>query len=534
MRLILCKNYEEMSKAAAKIVASQIVLKPDSILGLATGSTPVGMYNLLADMNKNGEIDFSEVKSFNLDEYYPLSADNDQSYHYFMDENLFSKVNIKKENTHILDGLAENPETECAEFEKKIEQSGGIDLQILGIGQNGHIGFNEPNASLNSKTHLTDLTESTIKANSRFFESYDDVPKQALTMGIGSILKAKKIILMASGANKHRVVNELLKGEVNTDIPASMLKLHSDVVLICDEAAYSSDRIGIDIGGTDTKFGVLDNENKLVYKETIATDCSSEEALINQITQKCNDIMKEFKITGVGVGTPGIIRNNLVTASNLPFNDTNLEKLLSNKLSLPVTVSNDANCAALGEAMCGVGKSTKNLIMITLGTGIGGGIVIDNKIYQGRGGAGEIGHICINPDGRECGCGNKGCWEKYASTSALCGDAVAAANENTDSILYSIYKENGENMNGKLLFEALEKDCAVAKKVFDNYLAYLASGIKSLTFVFDTDMIVLSGGLTNEGEKFLNPLKEKLNVDIPVVISSLKSDAGIVGAAMLQ
>ena len=265
MRLILCENYDEVSKAAAKIVASQVTLKPNSILGLATGSTPVGMYNLLGDMCKNGDIDFSETKSFNLDEYYPLSADNDQSYHYFMDEKFFSKINIKKENTFILDGMASSPKDECSSFERKIEASGGIDLQILGIGQNGHIGFNEPNASLNSKTHLTDLTESTIKANSRFFESYDDVPKQALTMGIGTILKAKKIILLASGANKHRVVKELIEGEINTDIPASMLKLHSDVILICDKAAYSSDRIGIDIGGTDIKFGVLDNENSLVY-----------------------------------------------------------------------------------------------------------------------------------------------------------------------------------------------------------------------------------------------------------------------------
>ena len=162
MRLILCENYDEVSKAAAKIMASQLILKPASVLGLATGSTPLGMYKILAEMNQRGDIDFSEVKSYNLDEYYPLDASNDQSYRYFMNENLFSKVNINIENTHVPCGTAPDPEKECEDYEKMIESSGGIDLQVLGIGQNGHIGFNEPGASLNSRTHLTDLTENTI------------------------------------------------------------------------------------------------------------------------------------------------------------------------------------------------------------------------------------------------------------------------------------------------------------------------------------------------------------------------------------
>ena len=193
MRLILCENYDEVSKAAAKIMASQLILKPASVLGLATGSTPLGMYKILAEMNQRGDIDFSEVKSYNLDEYYPLDASNDQSYRYFMNENLFSKVNINIENTHVPCGTAPDPEKECEDYEKMIESSGGIDLQVLGIGQNGHIGFNEPGASLNSRTHLTDLTENTINANSRFFASEDDVPRQALTMGIGTILRAKRL-----------------------------------------------------------------------------------------------------------------------------------------------------------------------------------------------------------------------------------------------------------------------------------------------------------------------------------------------------
>ncbi len=239
MRVIVCENYEEVSKEAAKIVASQLILKPDSVLGLATGSTPVGMYNLLAEKNKAGEIDFSEVKSFNLDEYYPMAAEHDQSYRYFMNENLFNNINIKMENTHVLSGVAEDPEKECDDFEKMIDAAGGIDLQVLGIGQNGHIGFNEPDTFLYANTHLTDLTENTIQANSRFFDKIEDVPTKALTMGIATILKSKRIIILASGENKRAVVTDLIEGEISTKNPASMLKVHKDVIVICDKAAYS-------------------------------------------------------------------------------------------------------------------------------------------------------------------------------------------------------------------------------------------------------------------------------------------------------
>jgi len=238
MRVIICNNYEEISEQAAKLVASQITLKPNSVLGLATGSTPIGMYKKLSQMHEKGELDFSEVISFNLDEYYPISKDNQQSYYFFMQENLFSKVNIKPENCHIPNGEATDPKAECLRYENMIEAAGGIDLQILGIGQNGHIGFNEPDDNLNCTTHLTELSENTIEVNSRFFENKDEVPLYALTMGIAEILKARKIVLLACGKEKHDAVKELLHKEINTLIPATMLKVHPDVVLICDKEAY--------------------------------------------------------------------------------------------------------------------------------------------------------------------------------------------------------------------------------------------------------------------------------------------------------
>jgi len=240
MKVIVCENYEELSNQAAKIVSSQLIVKPNSILGLATGSTPIGLYQNLIDMNKKGEIDFSEVKTYNLDEYYPIKKSNDQSYDYFMNEQLFSHINIDKNNTHLPNGEAEDPVKECERYEKMLDAIGGVDLQILGIGQNGHIAFNEPDENLIAVTHLTGLTQSTIEANSRFFASADEVPKQALTMGMGSILKAKKIVILANGANKSKAVAELLNDNITTSNPATMLKVHPDVTLICDKEAFSA------------------------------------------------------------------------------------------------------------------------------------------------------------------------------------------------------------------------------------------------------------------------------------------------------
>ncbi len=238
MRIIICDDYEEMSKKAAILVASQVNMKPDCVLGLATGSTPEGMYQNLIEMYNNGEVDFSSVVSFNLDEYYPIAKCNVQSYDYFMRSKLFSHINIPDDNINIPNGAADNAEVECDQYEKRIDMCGGVDLQILGIGRNGHIGFNEPDSVLYSRTHKTELTESTINANSRFFDSPDDVPKSALTMGIATILKSKKILLLASGKSKHEAISKLVSGKITTTCPATLLNIHNDLVIICDKEAY--------------------------------------------------------------------------------------------------------------------------------------------------------------------------------------------------------------------------------------------------------------------------------------------------------
>lgn len=237
MKVIACENYEEMSSAAAEIVAELIRNQPDCVLGLATGSTPEGMYAKLVAGYEKGELDFSRVRSVNLDEYYPISPDNDQSYRYFMNTRLFDHVNIDKRNTYVPDGSAKDPEQACRDYEDIIARLPQVDIQILGIGKNGHIGFNEPAEELIPATHVTALTESTIQANARFFASAAEVPTHALTMGIGSILRAKKIIIMANGEGKREAISKLLEGNLTTACPASMLNLHPDVVVICDRAA---------------------------------------------------------------------------------------------------------------------------------------------------------------------------------------------------------------------------------------------------------------------------------------------------------
>lgn len=243
MRVIVCEDYEEMSRAGARIFAAQLLLYPESVLGLATGSTPVGLYRELCRMYKAGEIDFSRITTFNLDEYYPISPENPQSYRYFMNENLFDHINIDKSRTHIPNGMASDPVTECTHYDRQIKEAGGIDLQLLGIGLNGHIGFNEPDGILTTGTHMTALTESTIAANSRFFESRAEVPTHALTMGMETILHARKIVLLANGTAKHPAVKQLLDHTITTHMPATLLKVHPDVTLICDKAAYEGEAI---------------------------------------------------------------------------------------------------------------------------------------------------------------------------------------------------------------------------------------------------------------------------------------------------
>ena len=239
MELIIEKDYDGLSKSAAKIVSEEIKSKLNTVLGLATGSTPVGLYKELIKLHKEDGLDFSKVTTFNLDEYVGIDKENPNSYHYFMKDNLFDHINIDPKNIFIPDGQAKDLEKYCKKYDELIEEKGGIDLQILGIGENGHIAFNEPDKKLNLNTSIVKLTESTIQANSRFFDSIDEVPKTAITMGIGSIMKAKKIILLANGKKKANVVKELLKADkITTELPASMLLLHPNFTIILDEEAY--------------------------------------------------------------------------------------------------------------------------------------------------------------------------------------------------------------------------------------------------------------------------------------------------------
>ncbi len=536
MEIKVCKNYEEMSFEAAKIVAEQLTKKPDSILGLATGSTPIGTYKELIKMYNAGEIDFKDVISYNLDEYYPIKQTNDQSYKYFMNENLFKHVNIKPENTHIPNGETDDPENECLNYDKMVEAAGGIDLQILGIGQNGHIGFNEPDETLHVETHITDLTESTIEANSRFFASKAEVPTKALTMGLGTIMKAKKIIILANGVSKRQIINDLINGGITTNIPASLLKLHKDVVLICDKEAYASLHIGFDIGGTDIKYGVIDSKCNIIEKGKIPTRTDDAYHIVDDLAKITEELSKKYTISTVGVGTAGRIdsETETIVADNLPFKNFPFKKALEEKIGLPLFLGNDANCAALGEAYAGVASRCDNIVMVTLGTGVGGGIITNKKIYSGASGdAGEIGHMSINSEGIPCPCGNIGCWERYASVTALIEQTKAAAKKNPDSILAkNIAKENGV-VNGKTVFDAMDAGCEVAKEVFDKYVHYLVIGIKGILFIFNPEAVVLSGGITAQGDRLLKPVVEQLNTQTPIMISKLQNDAGIMGAAML-
>ena len=238
-KLIKAKDYDDMSKKAANIIASQIVLKSDSVLGLATGSTPIGTYKLLVEKYENGDLDFSNIKTVNLDEYVGLDKKSDQSYRYFMNNNLFNHVNIKIKNTNVPNGMEEDAEKECGRYHKVIESMGGVDLQLLGIGNNGHIGFNEPDDVFSACTHKVKLTQSAIKANSRLFKNMKEVPKYAYTMGVGEIMSAKSVLILASGKAKAPIIKELLTGEVKPEVPASILKFHPNCILIADAEALS-------------------------------------------------------------------------------------------------------------------------------------------------------------------------------------------------------------------------------------------------------------------------------------------------------
>lgn len=239
MKIYSAKDYKDMSRKAANIISAQIIMKPDCVLGLATGSTPIGTYQQLVEWYKKGDLDFSEVKTVNLDEYKGLGGDNEQSYRYFMNQNLLNHVNIDINNTYVPNGLAVNDEAECVRYTEIIKTLGGVDLQLLGIGHNGHIGFNEPNIAFDLETHCVALKQSTIDANSRLFESSADVPRFAYTMGIKTIMHAKKILIIVSGEDKAEIVKKAFTGEVTPNVPVSILQMHKDVILIGDVAALS-------------------------------------------------------------------------------------------------------------------------------------------------------------------------------------------------------------------------------------------------------------------------------------------------------
>ena len=239
MRIYEAADYKDMSRKAANIISAQVILKPDCVLGLATGSSPVGTYDQLVEWYEKGDLDFSQVTTVNLDEYKGLSGDNDQSYRYFMDTHLFNRVNINKERTFVPDGLEPDSHKACEKYNEIIHSVGKVDLQLLGLGHNGHIGFNEPGEAFEKETHCVELAPSTIEANKRFFASEEDVPKQAYTMGIKTIMHAEKILVVVSGEDKAEAVAKAFAGPITPEVPGSVLQLHPDVILVGDKAALS-------------------------------------------------------------------------------------------------------------------------------------------------------------------------------------------------------------------------------------------------------------------------------------------------------
>ena len=239
MKIIRAKDYKDMSRKAANIISAQVIMKPNCVLGLATGGTPVGTYAQLIDWYNKGDVDFSEVTTVNLDEYRGLPRDHEQSYWYFMHKNFFDSVNVQPDRIFVPDGSNPNAEEACREYDAIIRNVGGIDLQLLGIGEDGHIGFNEPGEAFELGTHCVDLTESTINANQRFFNSRDEVPRQAYTMGIKTIMQARKVLMVANGANKAEIIKKAFFGPVTPEVPASILQMHPDFILVGDQDALA-------------------------------------------------------------------------------------------------------------------------------------------------------------------------------------------------------------------------------------------------------------------------------------------------------
>ncbi len=240
IRVIQKKNYEEMSRQAATLIGAQILLKPDTVLGLPAGRTPIGTYEELIRMNKEEGLDFSKVCTVSLDEYIGLAPGNVQSFRFFMDSILFTRINIDPSRTFVPDGCAPDQRQACLDYDALIGGLGGIDLQLLGIGQNGHIGFNEPNDTFIAGTHVVDLTEDTRRANASLFPDPDDMPRRAVTMGMAAIMQAKRIVLIANGAAKAKALHAAIEGPITPEVPASILQLHPDVTVICDEEALGA------------------------------------------------------------------------------------------------------------------------------------------------------------------------------------------------------------------------------------------------------------------------------------------------------
>lgn len=239
MKIIRVKDYADMSRKTANIISAQVILKPDCVLGLATGTTPIGAYQQLIDWYKKGDVDFSEVSTYNLDEYRGLTGDDPQSYRYFMNHQFFDHININKANTHVPDGSNMDAAEACADYDSMVKAAGYVDLQLLGIGRNGHIGFNEPAEAFSKGTQCVDLTPSTIEANSRLFEKEEDVPRQAYTMGVQTIMNARMIVVAATGADKAQAVYDMIFGAVTPQCPASILQLHTNCVVVADDEALS-------------------------------------------------------------------------------------------------------------------------------------------------------------------------------------------------------------------------------------------------------------------------------------------------------
>ena len=239
MKIIYAKDYRDMSRKAANIISAQVIMKPNCVLGLATGGSPEGIYKQLIDWYHKGDIDFSEVTTINLDEYKGMARECEQSYWYFMHKHFFDHVNVNPENIYVPNGMNDKVEEECAAYDRMIQSKGGIDLQLLGIGVDGHIGFNEPGAAFELGTHCVDLDESTIEANKRYFEKKEDVPRRAYTMGIKTIMQARKVLMVVSGREKADIVKEAFLGPVSPEVPASILQMHPDFTLVGDAEALS-------------------------------------------------------------------------------------------------------------------------------------------------------------------------------------------------------------------------------------------------------------------------------------------------------